>query len=93
MQSDLGTTTGLLMASHVGKSQPNWGLPLGLPLRINKRKRITAHCCNPLILLVGAIGLEPTTPTMSRWEHKTIWDVLGRNLTREKWHPRSRLIS
>jgi hypothetical protein len=33
--------------------------------------------------LVGAIGLEPTTPTMSRWEPGTFRDILGHGFTYE----------
>src|SRR5882724_4193186 len=39
----------------------------GMPSRQEKR---TVHVCQVLVsidTLVGAIGLEPTTPTMSRW--------------------------
>jgi hypothetical protein len=44
---------------------------------------VSAKCLIPLPNLVGAIGLEPTTPTMSRWETGTLWDVLGRCFTYE----------
>jgi hypothetical protein len=54
-----------------------------------KAPSVSAKCLFCLPNLVGAIGLEPTTPTMSRWENGTSWDPLGRNFTREKWQSRS----
>ena len=40
------------------------------PLLLHKNKKaldVSAKCFDFLPILVGAIGLEPTTPTMSRW--------------------------
>jgi hypothetical protein len=54
--------------------------------RTGKKKApgVSAKCLFSLPNLVGAIGLEPTTPTMSRWESGIFRDLLGRNFYRIK---------
>ncbi len=68
--------------------EPRRGVPYSFRTGKKKAPGVAAKCPIPLPNLVGAIGLEPTTPTMSRWcsnqlsyapgEPKIIYQRLGR---------------
>ena len=49
------------------EARPAAGFPYKFRTAKKKAPDVTARCLISFWILVGAIGLEPTTPTMSRW--------------------------